>query len=133
MGSSWRAWLRLPWCRSVSDDGGDVAVATEISWDDAPSAGDRLHCLFCFSARPTTIHLLDDAAAKFHDAAGAEYSLPRFVPVCEGCERLSGEGQYGVLASLMRVQNPYEDEADTIVATFHRATRESRPIAGPPA
>ena len=128
MGSRWRAWLRLPWRRKASYEGGDVAVPTEVSWDDAPGPGDWLHCLFCFSARPTTIHRLDEDAATFHDAAGAEYTLPRFVPVCEGCDRLAAEGQHAVLASLMRVQNPYEDEADTIVATFHRAKRESRPL-----
>jgi hypothetical protein len=97
-------------------------------WDDAPASGDRLRCLFCFSAHPTTIYRLDDEAAKFRDTTGSGYALPRFVPVCGGCERLSAEGLHTVLAQLMRVQNPYEDEADNIVATFHRARRESRPL-----
>jgi hypothetical protein len=131
MGSRWGARLRRPW-RSPSEGvlvAGAEPVPDEVSWDDAPGPGDRLHCLFCHSAYPASIHRLDEAAATFRDAAGAQYALPSFVAVCNGCDRLSAEGEHAVLAQLMRVQNPYEDEAGNIVATFHRARRESRPLA----
>jgi hypothetical protein len=130
MGSRWPARFGSLWRRrsAVVLAGTVEARSGEIDWDEAPGAGARTHCLFCFSVRPTTIYCLDEGDAVFRDATGATYVLPRFVPVCAGCERLSTEGQYAVLAQLMRVQNPYEDEADNIVATFHRATRASRPV-----
>ena len=118
--------FRWPWRRAVAYEASASPVPSLVSWEDAPSSADRLHCLFCHSSYPQAIHLLDEASASFCDAAGDEYTLPRFVPVCDGCERLSAEGERAVLAQLMRVQNPYEDEADNIVETFHRASRESR-------
>jgi hypothetical protein len=129
MGSRWRARFGSPWRRPVVSEASASAVPLDLSWDDAPGPSDRLHCLFCHSAYPASIHLLDDELAKFSDAAGDEYTLPRYIPVCDGCGRLSAEGEHAVLVQLMRVQNPYEEEAGNIVATFHRASRESRPLA----
>jgi hypothetical protein len=92
-------------------------------------------CVFCQSSDTVWQHDLNRSLAAFRTLHGSGSTCSTSLPLCERCEALYNDGDYGALAQLRQAQPWYQD--DTLagllvgIAAVCRADRGPRPLAVP--
>jgi hypothetical protein len=92
-------------------------------------------CAFCLSGDTVWQHDLNRSLVAFRTLGGSGSTLATALTLCDGCEALYNDGNYGELARLWQAQPWYRD--DTVagrlvgIAALCRADRGPRTLAVP--